>query len=104
MKIYIHPPPHNHAGIGYAGPCNAGGLDPATADRLAGGLSKTLQWMFHARDQGRTAQLALSCLNHWLVEYGPDQTGARLAEIHTEVFPYIRRTWQDLRLPKLKVV
>ena len=86
-----------------AGPGPPGGLDPDTSDRLASCLARTVGWMFHARDQGRTAHLTLACLNHWLAEYGPDLPAERLAAIHTEVFPYIRRTWQDNRLPRLKV-
>jgi hypothetical protein len=47
--------------------------------------------------------LALSCLNHWLLECGPGRPAAQLAEIHAKVHPFVIHTWQDLRLPKLKV-
>ena len=85
------------------GACSPGGLDGSTSDALSATLTCTLSWMHNSRDQGRTAQLALSCLNHWLLQYGPGQPHAKLAAVHAEVFTYVWRTWQDLKLPKLKV-
>jgi hypothetical protein len=92
------------AGGGFGtGACHPGGLDTATSVAVATALTRTLTWMHHARDQGRTAQLAMCCLNHWLLQYGPGQPHARLTALHAEAFTYVWRTWQDHRLPKLKV-
>lgn len=69
-------------------------------------LSLTQKQPIFRREMGRKSELALCCLNHYLLEHGADAQLATLAELHRQVFPFLRLAWTEApkaQAPRLKV-